>query len=105
MQRTVGTDAKILKRLDSGTGPVLGIRDQSMRTERATQQGASQLIEQDLALGDITGRDEGMQADACLTTVYEVVVLVAKDSATILHLHRCRIRVCAADLAARDALV
>lgn len=50
MQRDVGTDVKILDRMDIASRAISGIRDEPVGTELAAKQGASQLIEQDLAL-------------------------------------------------------
>jgi len=83
----------------------LGVGDQALGPELAAEQGAAELVEQDLALGDIAGRDQGVQDDACLPAIHQVVILVAEHGATIAHGHRCGVGVGPADFPARDPLV
>ena len=69
MEGHLGSDAQFLNRVDVAPGPVLGIRDEPRWSELATKEGAAQLVDEHLALGDIARCHEGVQDDARSATV------------------------------------
>src|SRR5690242_2673566 len=104
-QRHVGADALFLQGADVLACRVLGVGDETLGPELATEQSATELVEQDLVLGHVARRHQAVEDDSGLAAVDQVVILVAEDSAPIPHRHGRRIRVGAADLARGEPTV
>ncbi len=83
----------------------LGVGDQALGPQLAAEQGAAELVEQDLVLGDIARRREAVEDDPGFTAVDQIVVLVPEHGAPVPHGHGGRVRIGAADLAGGEAAI
>jgi hypothetical protein len=83
----------------------LGVGDEALGPELAAEQGAAELVEQDLVLGHVARGHRAVEDDPGSAAVDQVVVLVPEDAAPVPHGHGRRVRVGATDLAVREAAV
>jgi len=61
----------------------LGVGDHALGPELAAEQGAAELVEQDLVLRHVARRHQAVEDDPGLAAVDPIVVLVAEDGAPV----------------------
>jgi len=83
-----GRDPQLLDGADVRSSAVSGVSDHPFRTQLPAEEGATELGDQDLMLGDIPRRDErhpqaGTRDDPGSPTIDQVMVLVAESAPAI----------------------